>query len=185
MRSRARDPPMQSPPNLADDGAVVILALAVADAGFQYLLVQRREWKLLASLVGLRQHQFDVLESLTNPALRGELAAHHLGALGVHHLRIRCGFACHGEKAVGVEPETLGEHQAFGEREAIEAEDEIDRELGTAAIADRAHVKTRWREGLNNRAHALEFLRIAAKQPDAFAFAHLFAGSRDRRLDEM
>ena len=101
----------------------------LAHAGFQNLLVQRRERELLATRAGLREHQFDVLQGLANSTFGRELAAHHLGALGVHHLRVGRGFACHREKAVRIEPQALGKNEALGKREAIEPENEIDREL--------------------------------------------------------
>jgi hypothetical protein len=37
--------------------------------------------------------------------------------------------------------EPRSEHETFGKRQAIEAEDEIDGKLGASAIADLAHVK--------------------------------------------
>src|ERR1700748_3786454 len=48
-------------------------------------------------------------------------------------------------------PARLGELQAFGERQAVEAEDEIDRELGAAAVADLADVKTLGEQRVEHR----------------------------------
>ena len=78
---------------------------------------------------------------MAGAALRGEIGANHLGALGVHHLRVGSRAARHREEDGRVEPETLGEHQAFGQRQAIEAEDQIDRELGAPAVADLADME--------------------------------------------
>jgi hypothetical protein len=100
---------------------------------------------------------------LANSTFGRELAAHHLGALGVHHLRVGRGFARHREKAVRVEPQALGKNEALGKREAIEPEDEIDRELGTASVADLAHVKMPGRDCFDDLGHLLQLLGGAAE----------------------
>ena len=92
--------------------------------------------------------------------------------------------ARHFEKRRRVEAEPFGKDQSFGEREAIEPENEIDRELGAAAVADLADVKAlgeqrieHWRGGSRDRG-------IAADQADAVAVAHLLAGARHRHFEE-
>src|SRR5262249_4946539 len=79
---------LHASPDLADDDAVVLIAFAVADAGPKNLSVQPRERQILSDLARLRQHEFHILERLARASFSREVAAHHLGALSVHDLRI-------------------------------------------------------------------------------------------------
>ena len=86
--------------------------------------------------------------------------------------------------AAGSSPRRGGEDQTFGQRQAIEAEDEIDRELGAAAVADLADVETlREQRVEHRRGVGCDFL-IAADQADAVALADLLAGARNRRFEK-
>ena len=85
---------------------------------------------MLAALARLAQDHVEVLVVLIDLAHGREVAGHHLVALDVHDLRIGGRLARDLEKAAQIEAEPLGEHQALGERHAVEPEDVIDRELG-------------------------------------------------------
>src|SRR5580693_5015849 len=125
-----------------DDDAVVLLAVAMTDASLQYVGVNLQKRQLLAGLARLIEHELGVLERLADAALGREIAADHFWSLGVHDLRGRGRTARDVQERRRVEPEAGGKDQPFGERQAVEAENEIDRELGAAAVADLADVKT-------------------------------------------
>ena len=72
---------------------------------------------------------------LRDAPLRRELPAHHSVAFHVHHLRVARRFTCHFEKGGGIEPKALGQHNAFGQSEPIESENEVDGEIGPAPVA--------------------------------------------------
>ena len=93
----------------------------------------------------------DVLERLAHAAFRREIAGDHFRSLGVHDLRGRGRGARHLQERRRIEPEPLGKHQPFGERQAIEAENEIDRELGPAAVADPADVEALGKQRIEHR----------------------------------
>ena len=82
-----------------------------------------------------------VLQRLLHAALRRKIAAQHLRSLGVHHLRIGGRALCNFQEGIGIEAELFGEHQAFGERQPVQTENEIDRQFGAAAVADIADMK--------------------------------------------
>ena len=84
----------------------------------------------------LLQHQVHVLERLSHTTFRREVAIDHLATLHVHDLRIGGGLLRHREKGCRVESKAGGEYQPLGKRHAVEAEDEIDCELGAPAVAD-------------------------------------------------
>ena len=86
--------------------------------------------------------------------------------------------------AAGSSPRRAAKTKTFGERQAIEAEDEIDRELGAAAVADLADVKTLGEQRVEHRRGVGRDLVLAADQADAVALADLFAGVRHRRLEK-
>src|SRR5262249_60988680 len=96
--TKSRYPPSS---DLLDNRAVVEIALAVAHASREHVGMDREKWQPLPRAPGLRQHQVHVLEMLGDAAFRGELAAHHLRTLHVHHLRIGGGAAPHVEEARG------------------------------------------------------------------------------------
>src|SRR5712671_4653683 len=137
-QQRSPRPDLAAPADLLDDHAVVELALAVAQAGLQHIGMNIEERQRLPDLLGLIEHEMDVLEGLARPALGAEIARDHLAALGVHDLRVGGRALRDLEEGGRIEAEAGREHQAFGERQAVEAEDEIDGELGAAAVADAA-----------------------------------------------
>ena len=162
-----------------------MVAFAVADAGFEDLGVQLGEGQVLTQLTRLRQHQLDVLERLACPSFRREIAAHHLRPLRIHHLRVGGRLPRDVEKPRRLEPHALGEHEPLRERQAVEAEDQIDGKLGAAGIAGRPHVEI-------GRKHRAEHIRdlgelgcITADQSHAAALPDLLAGSGDRRIEEV
>ena len=90
----------------------------------------------------------------------------------------------HLEERLGIEPHALGECQPLRQRHAVEPEDQIDRELGAAAVADLADVKAARKQRIEHRRASPRGLRIAADQADAVALAHLLARARHRRFEE-
>ena len=153
-------------------------------AGFQHVGMHRERRQLLADAFGLLLHQVHVLEVLGDAAFGREVAADHLAALDVHDLRIGRRRAHHLEERRGIEPEPLGERQPFRQRQPVEAEDEIDRELGAAAVADLADVEIGREQRAQDRLDFGRGLRIAADQADAFAARHLAARTGDRRFEQ-
>ena len=83
-----------------------------------------------------------------------------------------------------IEPEARREHEAFRERQPVEPEDVIDRELGAPAVAVPADVKTGGEHRIEDRRHLGCRLRIAADQADTLAAPHLLAGAGHRRFEE-
>src|SRR5262249_35676115 len=114
---------LHASPDLVDDDAVVLIPFAVADAGLENLGIQPRERQVLSDLARLRQHEFHSLERLARAPFSREVAAQHLGALGVHYLRIGRRLACDLEEACGLKPQALRKDKPFRERQAVEAED--------------------------------------------------------------
>src|SRR5262249_59098623 len=96
--TKSRYPP---PADLLDNRAVVEIALAVAHASREHVGMDREKRQPLPRALGLRQHQVHVLEMLGDAAFGGELAAHHLRTLHVHHLRIAAAAARHVEEGRG------------------------------------------------------------------------------------
>ena len=88
------------------------------------------------------------------------------------------------EECRRIEAEPGRKDQPFGEREAIEAEDEIDRELGAAAVADLADVEALGEQRVEHRRGVCRDLLIAADQADAVALADLLAGARHRHFEK-
>ena len=87
----ARNPRSQhAAADFLDDDAVVLLAVAVADAGLQHVGVNFQKRQLLAGLARLVEHELRVLERLADAAFRREIAADHFRSLGVHDLRGCC-----------------------------------------------------------------------------------------------
>ena len=77
-----------------------------------------------------------VFQGLSDATLRRKIAAHHFWTFGLHNLRIRCRPACDFQERGGIEAKSFGEDEALCQRQAIKPEDEIDRQLGTPAVAD-------------------------------------------------
>jgi hypothetical protein len=125
-----------------------------------------------------------VLVGLPGAALRRKIRCRHLCALGVHHLGISGGAACDLEEGLRVEAEAGREHQTFGERDAVEPENQIDRELGAATVAGPADVEAHRKDYIE---HARDLCRnggIATDESDAVAAPHLLAGAGHRRFEE-
>src|SRR6516164_1942909 len=130
-RSFARRHIAPAAPDFLDHNAVVEISLAV----------DCEQRKLLACALRLLKHEVDILEVLDDATLGSEIAAHHLFALDIHHLRIRRATARHIEKGFGIKPEALGENEPLGKRQPIEPENQIDRELGPSRVTELADVK--------------------------------------------
>ncbi len=84
----------------------------------------------------LIEDQFGVLQGLRNMRLRRKIPRQHLFSLGVHHARIGGGLARGSEESSCIEAEAFGEDNAFRQRRPVVLQDQIDRELGAAGIAD-------------------------------------------------
>ena len=138
---------------------------------------------MLLPALRLVEHQMDVLERLADAAFRREIAADHSRPLVSMTCEARRA-ARDVEKRRGIEAEALGKHQPLGERQAVETENEIDRKLGAAAVADLADVKAPREQRVEHGAASAAIRRIAADQADAVALADLFAGARHRRLEK-
>jgi hypothetical protein len=66
----------------------------------------------------------------------------------------------------------------------VQPQDQIDRELGAAAVADLADMKAPRKQRVEHGRNVLGGLLIAANETDAVALADLFARSRHRRFEE-
>src|ERR1700730_680657 len=170
-------PPSSLPaaPDFLDHHTVVQFALAMPHAGFEYIGVNFEQRKRLLCASRLFEHQLNVFEMLANAAFSREVGVHHLGALDVHHLRVACRTACDLEKSIGIKSEPFGEDKTLRERQAIEPEDEIDRELCPSTIADLAEVEIAGKQRAQNWLRPGNHLCFAANKPDTLATAHLTA----------
>src|SRR5262249_38242681 len=118
-----------------------------------------------------------VLEGLSHTAFRGEVATEHFGTLHIHDLRIGGGLLRYREKSRRIESKAGGEHQPLGERHAVEAEDQIDSELGPPAATDLADMEAPREQDRQPRFALRRGTAITADQPNAIAAAHLLAGA--------
>jgi hypothetical protein len=125
-----------TPSDFLDDNAVVAFAFAVTQASLEHRSVNREERQFLPNLARLRDHEARVFERLTHTAFGRKVARHHFWSLSVHHLRGRRRGPGDIEECGLVEAEPRGKYQTFGQRQAIKPEDQIEGELGAAAIAD-------------------------------------------------
>src|SRR5262245_44539589 len=131
--------------DLVDDGAVVEIRFTRTHTGLQHIAMHVEHGESLPMVLGLLQHQVNVLERLSYTAFRHEVAIEHaidhFGTLHIHDLRIGGGRLRHREESRRIEPKACGKYQPLGERHAIEAEDKIDGELGAPAVADMADME--------------------------------------------
>ena len=144
--------------------------------------LEQRE--LLAGLARLIEHELRILESLAHTAFRDEISGDHFRPFSIHHLRCRSRHPRYIKEGGRVEAEPGGKHQAFGECKAVEAEDQIDSELGPPSVADLADMKTLRKQPVEHRRGGCGNLWIATDQADAVALAHLLAGAGHRRLEK-
>src|SRR5499427_9670372 len=168
---------LHAPPDLVDDDAVVLIPFAVADSGLENLSVQPRERQILSDLARLRQNEFHILEGLARASFSREVPAHHLGALGVHDLRIGRRLARDLEEACGLKPEALRKNKPFRERQAVEAEDQIDGKLGAAGAARGPHVEVGGKDRTQDIGNLVEFARVAADKGHTAALPNLLASA--------
>src|SRR5215470_10018512 len=158
--------------------------MAGTDAGFEHVGVDFERRQALALAVRLLEHQLRVLESLLDAALRAEIAGDHFRPLGVHHLRVGRSAPRDLKERGWIEPEPRREYQAFGEREPVEPEDQIDGELGASAVAGLPDVEALRKHRIEHGRDRLRDRRIAADEADAVALPDLLARARHRRLEE-
>ena len=90
----------------------------------------------------------------------------------------------HLQERMRLEAEPCREHEAFGERQPVEAEDEVDGELGAPAVADAADVEIGREDRAQQRLDLGQDFGIAADQADALAAGDLAAGAGDRGLEQ-
>src|SRR6516164_2347469 len=122
---------------------------------------------------------------LGDAALSGELAADHLRTLDVHDLRIGGRAARDLEKSLRIESKSLGKYQTLGHGQSVEAQDQIDGELGAPAISDLADMEMGRKQRAQDRLYGGCDLRIAADQRDTLAAADLAARAGDRGFQEV
>ena len=106
-----------------------------------------------------------VLQRLLDAALRREIALDHLARLGLHHLRIGGGGFCDFDEGLWIETHLGREGQPFRQRKAVKPENEIDRELGAAAIARTPDVEAAGEDHIENVFH-IHPAREPAEFPD-------------------
>src|SRR5262249_16278706 len=111
-----------------------------------------------------------------------KVANHHFGSLGTNDLRRGWGRASHFEKRRRIETKPRGENEPLGESKTIKSENKVDRELGTAAIADFSDVKALGEQRLQHWRGDLRGGDIAADEANAVALAHLRARTRYRNF---
>ena len=170
-------------PHFLDDRAVVEIGFAGAHAGLQHVGMHFKHRQFLPDGGGLVEHQMHIFQRLLDAAFRRKIAAHHFRPFGLHHLRIGGRAARHLKKSRGVETKPLGKDQALRQSEAIEAEDQIDRELGAAAIADFADVEAADEQRVEHVCHIVGDRNVAADQRNTVAAAHLIAGAGHRHIE--
>src|ERR1700745_3664711 len=157
FQSRAR-----APPDLLDHCTVVQVSLPLPHAGFQHIGVDFEQRKLLLHPFGLLEHKVHILEMLGDAAFGAELAADHLRTFDVHDLRIGGRAARDLEKSLRIESKSLGKYQTLGPGQSVEAQDQIDGELGAPAISDFADMEMGRKQRAQDRLHGGCDLRIAA-----------------------
>src|SRR6516162_3655848 len=121
---------------------------------------------------------------LGDAAFGGELAADHLRTFDVHDLRIGGRAARDLEKSLRIESKSLGKYQALSHGQTVEAQDQIDRELGAPAISDLADMEMGRKQCAQDRLHGGRDMRIAADQRDTLAATDLAARAGDRGFQE-
>ena len=88
------------------------------------------------------------------------------------------------EKGRRVEPEPARENQPFGKRQAMQAEDEIDREFRPAAVADPADVKAPREQRIEHGCGVVCDPRVAADEAQPIACTHLRTRTRHRHFEK-
>src|SRR6516162_11255291 len=121
---------------------------------------------------------------LGDAAFGAELAADHLRTFDVHDLRIGGRATRDLEKSFRIESNSLGKYQTLGYGQSVEAQDQIDGELGAPAISDLAHMEMGRKQCAQDRLHGGCDLRIAADQRDTLAATDLAARAGNRGLEE-
>ena len=153
-------------------------------AGRQNTLVHAERRQLLAAGARLVEHEVNILQGLAHAPLGRKIARDHLRALGAHHLRRGGGRLRDRQECRGIKAEPLGEDEPFGERQPVEAEDEIDGELGAPAVADAADMEAGGEQRIEDGSDFRRECRLAADQRDAVAAPHLLAGAGHRHFQE-
>ena len=113
---------------------------AQRDGGAQQGRLRRRHRAACRSCrLRLSEDQFGVLQGLRNMRLRRKIPRQHLVSLGVHHGRICRGLARDREERSGTSrPRLSANDNALGERRAVVLQDQVERKLGAAGVADPA-----------------------------------------------
>ena len=88
------------------------------------------------------------------------------------------------QKCRRIEAEPGGANQSLRQRQAVERENVIDRELGAAAIAGFADVEALGKQRVEHGRRVGRDLFVAADEADAIALANLLAGTRHRRFQK-
>src|SRR5262249_59216992 len=123
-------------------------------------------------------------EMLGEAAFGGKFAADHLRTFDVHDLRIGGRAARDLEKSLRLESESLGKYQTLSHGQSVEAQDQIDGELGAPAISDLAHMEMGRKQRAQDRLHGGCDMRIAADQRDTLAATDLAARAGNPGLEK-
>ena len=121
---------------------------------------------------------------LDDLAVRMVIAVDVLFTLHIHDLRVSGRTARDFEESARIKAEPFGEHQPLGQRRAVEPEDQINRQLGLGAIADRAGEIAFRTDRIEYVAAGLECSALAADETDAIALHDLLAGAGDRHFEQ-
>ena len=141
------------PPDLLDDDAVVALGLAGTHAGLQHVAVH---FAASAAPGPSRSARSSIMCTSLSVCLTRPSGAKSRVTIFGPLVSITCDCEAeplrHVEERLGIEPHALGEGQPFRQRQAVEPEDEIDRELGAAAVAGLADVEAARKQRIEHAA---------------------------------
>ena len=116
--------------------------------------------KAQSALPRFVQDQLGILQGLRDVRLRPKIPAQHFLTLGVHDARIRRGLSRRCQEGASIQPQPLRKHNALGQRRPVVLQDQIDRKLGPAGIADLADADAARAEHGQQRVECLDRIRF-------------------------
>ncbi len=125
----------------------------------------------------------NIFQVLREPGLRGEIAGDHFFSLGVHRPRIGRTFTEDGQRQRRVEAQRSGEREPFGERRAIQAENQVGRQLHPRPSPHRPDVERGPGQAVEDVAAPRERASVAPRHDHHVAAAGLLAGAGDRGVE--
>ena len=135
--------------------------------------------------VGVLQDDPQVLVVLGDFRLRREIATEHLLALHVHRTGIGRRGLQQCEERLKVQAEAFGEDEALGQRQPVEPQDEIARQLGPRARTRSTQVVVALGQNPDDVQAAFVGAAIAADQEDALVLADLLARSGEWSVQQL